>query len=421
MKIMLYKTKTRALGCLTLACALAAAVAAADEGQTAAKVDRDLGLQTTRFDTLHGAVVVMTPTLVQGGDRISGTVTLDPVGKTETERGKNLSLLQGAVLTVLGSRVSAGKSSFSAVVPNAGSDAVIALLGESDKVVSQASVPILPKGSFPLATVATGPGSFKIPPMTLHGRPMSLTGPFDGDASNTACKVNGADAALLAETPREAIFLSTGGSPGAQNVQLREQGWLQTGQTQSLQIALSADKTQLVRGEKANVVAKVRGFKGAPSSFFPIPFILVNESPGTVRMQGGNSLARTIRIGDVSPEGEFTLKTTVTAQQAGNYTINGQIAFPGPGGAFLARWDGRNDDDDWPIPMDDKETVGDLRNYSVRRLMDTLRALRDAKRYDYVNKKESQKWLGEKIRLVKQALKGKGVDVEDLPIDDPDF
>ena len=81
----------------------------------------------------------------------------------------------------------------------------------------------------------------------------------------------------------------------------------------------------------------------------------------------------------------------------------------------------RQEDKDNPINMDGMDRVKDLDRYSVRRLMDTLRDLRRRAYEDYVSGKKNRKWLVEKIRLVKSALKQKGVDVGGKAIDDADF
>ncbi len=61
-------------------------------------------------------------------------------------------------------------------------------------------------------------------------------------------------------------------------------------------------------------------------------------------------------------------------------------------------------DPDRPIPMDGIDTVGALADYSIRRLMDTLGELRRNKQYDCDHGKTSQRFLCDKIRLVKAAL-----------------
>jgi hypothetical protein len=67
------------------------------------------------------------------------------------------------------------------------------------------------------------------------------------------------------------------------------------------------------------------------------------------------------------------------------------------------------DDHDHPIDMDPITTVGELENYSIRRLMDTLRDLRWRKQYDCDHDRKYQDYLCGKIRLVKAALRLKGV------------
>ncbi len=66
-------------------------------------------------------------------------------------------------------------------------------------------------------------------------------------------------------------------------------------------------------------------------------------------------------------------------------------------------------DPDRPLPMDGVMTVAELEDYSIRRLMDTLRELRASKQNDCDHGKTSQDFFCAKIRLVKAALGLKGV------------
>lgn len=75
-------------------------------------------------------------------------------------------------------------------------------------------------------------------------------------------------------------------------------------------------------------------------------------------------------------------------------------------------------DPDRPIPMDSITTVGQLEDYSVRRLMDTLRDLRKRKETDRSGNCQFQKTLKEKLRLIIASLRQRGVSVDPLAIDD---
>lgn len=80
----------------------------------------------------------------------------------------------------------------------------------------------------------------------------------------------------------------------------------------------------------------------------------------------------------------------------------------------------RQEDKDNPINMDGIEGPRALGRYSIRRLMDTLRALRTQAYKDYKDKTD-RKLHVQRIGWVKSALKQKGVKVDDRAIDDPDF
>lgn len=66
-------------------------------------------------------------------------------------------------------------------------------------------------------------------------------------------------------------------------------------------------------------------------------------------------------------------------------------------------------DADWPIDMDGITDSTQLRNYSIRRLMDTLRQLRANKKVDCDHGRSAMDYFCAKLRIVKEALKAHGV------------
>jgi hypothetical protein len=261
------------------------------------------------------------------------------------------------------------------------------------------------------------------PPVSALGQPLTIQGAFDGDMRNTRVTLDGQPAAVIAESPRMMAIRSPSTGAGAKIIEVRDQGVSVTGKTNLVQVSLSASKLKLRSGESTELITKVAGLRGLAKTAFPVPLTLRNESPGTIQMKGGNTQTHAMGERGVDSGGTFTLKSRATASRTGSFTVMARIAAPANVFAFPGGWSSGwwGDDRDRPIDMDGIDRIGQLDRYSVRRLMDTLRDLRARKRWDYVGSREHQAWLAAKIKLVKAALRQKGVEVADLPIDAADY
>jgi hypothetical protein len=336
------------------------------------KMSKELnqGIQTSRVSTIYGTVSVITPAMIQVGDRISGTVIVDPKGDTDSKRAKNLAALQGMTISVLGSKLTSNSPSFTIVVPQGATNIAV---DDSEVGLAVFDANTLPEDS--------GRGSFTL---SCTGRaPLSIPGKFDGDASNTQCSLGGQPGIILAESPRLFTLWIPSDVTGPQTLEVSENGTRIRGKLNVINLKLSAPKTNLLRGEKTTVTATLTGLQGLNSTQFPIKLSLVNESPNTVNL--GGKVETILQQSDVKPSGEFQTTSPITATAPGGFSVSGQVCY--------------------------------TKNYSIRRLMDTLRDLRYRKMWDFVQGQKSQDWLNKKIRLVKAALRQRCVTVDDKSID----
>ena len=381
--------------------AIGLTVSTAAAQQVTVTTDIANGMQTTKFATLNGTVSVFTPTFIQVGDKISGTVIEEPNGKTDKEKVKNQATLDGMVIEVMGGKVKPSQGSFKIMVPLG--LASIAMLNNHGKPVSQCPVRALPAG-----TIAPE-NSITIPPIAVAGQPFTIHGNFDGNASDTHCTIGGQPANVLAQSPRETIVLPPSKATGRQSVNIEAQGTTSSGTINVVKLNLTAPKTNLLKGQSTTLHVRILGLEGIKND---VQMSISNESPKTVQMSGGNTIIRSIHPNDVSQSGEFTLDTPLTASSAGSFTISAQV------GQSNNWW---IIDPDKPLAMEDYDRVIELDRVSNRQLLDTLRDLRLRKMYDYVNKQESQGWLAQKIRLIKDALNQRRIPYDNLPIDEADF
>src|SRR6185503_1179329 len=140
-------------------------------------------------------------------------------------------------------------------------------------------LPVEPLGKVP-STMGTS--NFVIPPVGQSGRPIVVTGPFDGDLSNTILRsgpanrtvhefaktsdsISGGFEAIrpLAESPRQLVFESPRNITGPITIFVKEgDGAPTAGPMRSVAVQLSAPKTNLMRGEKTVVTVEVNGLQG---------------------------------------------------------------------------------------------------------------------------------------------------------------
>lgn len=314
----------RRLLVLSLA-ALAAGEPGAADGP-AAKIETRTawGLHTTTFDTLQGRVVVHLPADAAAGDTLSGSVYAEPAGDDEETRDGNREKLSALVLAFAGARAEVGSGSLRATLPASLDEGFVpfALEGAGGTSVASAAVPA--------STSAAGsPPSLELPRVAQAGRPVSVRGAFDGDASTTVVTLGGEPLHVLAESPRRAVLQVPADALGVEELKVREGGEGGTGTTATgplrvLAVQLSADALDLRRGQTTELRVRVSGLEGLED---PIPLAIRNLSPSVVRLQGGDAQTVDIGSGDVSAAGEFLWRATLVGITPGGFEIFASVPY----------------------------------------------------------------------------------------------
>lgn len=316
------------------------------------------GLNTVTFDTLQGRVIVNLPDDMRAGDTISGTVIAEPKGQTKEEQAKNLGVLRGLVVEIDNKRVEpfAGnpEKEREAVIqqtfwiyhvdqpkvnpaPNAAPTSrpvQVSLVNSDGKEIARTTIPT---GVISGTPTDAFPYSFNIPPLGQTGRPIVITGPFDGNSSNTT--LSGSSALrtsvqdfekntatlsggfrLLAESPRKAVFSGPENVTGPLQITVKE-GNTQTTETyRNVGVNLTAPKTSLLKGESTELRVEVNGLQGITR---PVPLHLVKG--GVVSMQGGDVQTMSIKPAEVQSNGTFTTTRTITGVQAGVWSATATV------------------------------------------------------------------------------------------------
>lgn len=280
------------------------------------------GLRIVQATTVAGSVTVYLPADIMAGDTISGTVVAVPSGKTEEERQKNLSILEGTVISTPGGTASPKTPSFTWQFPQALSAARFSLDFLGPKGSSQG------QSSLPLATQAPTRALFHFPELAQAGKPLSVSGPFDGVAANTDVSIGKDQVGVIAESPRAAISICPPTIVGPVSVGVTDGGESCGGTCRIIQLKLLADKTTLLRGEKATVKIEVSGLQGLEE---PIPITLENRTPEIVTLEGGTARTLPIQPSNVNPQGICNLQVDLTSRNPGTFIL--AVTVPGQNGS----------------------------------------------------------------------------------------
>ena len=328
---------------------------------------------------IHGTVKVYLPDDIRAGDTISGTVVTEPKGANEEEKAKNAQTLKTFVIYIEGSRINAVNGPFSFDVPSSQvKPGEITSEGKIDMRLFQPPEPtpvwkfgvpyrttqsgavVTPDPKTTPGTTSSGavvtpdpkvtPTTFTIPHLGQQGRPIEIFGPFDGDASNTWLRAQQeVDKALsnpppiyppgakefveqfsnenflkqlapIAESPRKAVFIAPTNLTGPFNITLSEGGQETRGTYNNVAVNLSAPKLELQRGEKTTVHVEVKGLKGITKD---VPLQL--DATGVINMDRGNFQNLRIKPEEVKLDGSYTTDRTITAVQAGGFSVTATV------------------------------------------------------------------------------------------------
>jgi len=312
--------------------------AALGKQHISAKTTTDWGVRSTTINTKSGKLTVNMPDDAALGDTISGTVVAEPAGDTVEERQANMDTLNGYVFDIpeIPSKVvesepeetpgkePESKKTVTWDIPVTVSGEIVDLVIRDPKgnEVTKTDLPVSPPSTYtpPAEPEAS---DYNLPTIGQAGRPIEVTGPFDGEALNTDVKIGGKDASILTQSPRKTVVESPKDVIGPTDIELTDGDVTVKGQYRSVALNLSADKLRLKKGEQTRLTVQVMGLQGLQEE---IPISLVNKSPTVVSMEGGDNQTVTIRPEEVDSEGIYTINRTLTGIQTGPFSISARIS-----------------------------------------------------------------------------------------------
>jgi hypothetical protein len=282
------------------------------------------GLNSVKFKTEKGGIKAYLPSDLFAGDVISGTVVAEPNGKNQKQVEKNSKILNGYVIELGGQEtpVKQGKEKWK--LPEVVKDGILYLLLKDTKGNE------IGKTAIPTNSIARQRGNpdilrktdFDIPSYFEKGKPVKISGYFDGDFSTSGIKLNDVPANILAESPEGIFFETPEDITGPVDVELTEGDFSLEGQTNVLDLNLTADKLTLTKREQTTVHISVTGLEGLDMD---VPLEITNLTPQNIRTDGSVSQEIIIKPKDVSEDGTFWFDLAITAINTGGFSIQGNI------------------------------------------------------------------------------------------------
>jgi len=294
------------------------------------------GLNVTKFSTPEGDIAVYFPGDIASGDMISGTVISQPTGKNEKKMEKNQGVLNGYVFEMeedKNNKTQSGFDKFQWIIPIIVGGAMDLLMKDpAGNIVASADVPVMTEPYDMSIPDLIDPASYTIPECVQSGMPASISGYFDGSLNNTTILMGGEQVQSLAESPRNCYFMVPDDVTGQTDIQLIENDLFVSGQTNCLDLNVSADKISLIKGENTTIHVTVTGLDSLNQ---PVSYSVNNLSPGIINLSGGNQQELEITPEQVGPGGMYRQDFSVSAISAGSYSIVAQVSVPPPQSIIL--------------------------------------------------------------------------------------
>jgi len=307
-----------------------------------AQLTSESGLHRAAFHLPAGTVRLNLPGDLTAGDHIIGTVFTEPSGRDRAQQEKNEKELAAYAIDIGGHLQFQGNRIFWSVPPaSAPGSNVIRLRDRTKKLVAECQLPILP------AVPSPGlPPSIDLPSGGPAGGFLSVWGTLPGDAV-ASLRIGGKDAALIAQSPRKAVFFTPREALGATTIEARAGSLSAAGPYQGLGLNLAASRRDLLSGQSAELTVTVLGLSGLEDEAH---LVITNLTPTVAAMEGGIAYQVIIRAADVSPDGTFVVLRRLVALQNGTFDIAASVTRPplaqlpvaGLAATAIARWSLRN-------------------------------------------------------------------------------
>ena len=279
------------------------------------------GFQVVTFSLPAGRIYVNLPDDLAPGDAASGTVNPVPAGATEIDQARQRQELSAFSVELAGARAAATAGVRTLRVPPGATPLAVRLFDPRGRLAAEVRVP--------LGSPAAPSARYRVPEVGQTGGPVRVTGPFDGDLSNSSVRIGGRPAQPMAESPRQLVVRGPEEPAPPAPIEVSERGQVvASGTYRNVSVRLSAPLTNLLAGQRTTLTITVGGLEGLSDT---LPVRLSNQSPDVVRMEGGDEQTLCVRPDEVSTQGTWTRTRGLTGARAGGFSIQTEVAPPRPG------------------------------------------------------------------------------------------
>jgi hypothetical protein len=174
-------------------------------------------------------------------------------------------------------------------------------------------------------------GLYNLAPVAQPGQTLMITGSFDGNAANTTVSLNGHPCEIVAESPRMSYVEIPGeATAGVFEIRIEENNNKESSKINIINLGLSANKTSLLKGQKATVSVVVSGLEGLDlRNGNTLKLSLENQSPQTIVFSNepGNVITKDINAESVK-DGKYEFSTRIVGLTKGSFSITSNVAAP---------------------------------------------------------------------------------------------
>jgi len=319
----------RVIPALLTAC-LAGAPPAARAADVSGSLETAGAIQFATFSLEAGAIYVNLPGDLAPGDRVSAVVNPIPAGAGGKDEKKHREELARYEVVLGETRAPASTRVRTFTVPTDATTLPIVLLDRRGERVAEAKANVGPAMAIP--------AGYAVPEVAQGGGALRVSGPFDGDLSNSEARIGGQDADPMAESPRELLLRAPQEGSAGTPVEVRERGAVvTTGTYRNVGVRLAAGATNLHSGQRTTLTVTVSGVEGLRET---LPVHVTNRSPSVVKMEGGDEQTLCVRPDEVGATGTWTAKRGLTGIRLGGFSIDTEVQTPRPHADAWTRFDG---------------------------------------------------------------------------------
>ena len=185
--------------------------------------------------------------------------------------------------------------------------------------------------NYPLGGIGVKGAKFSSEAVGQPGKALRISGFFDGNAANTNVSLNGQACEIIAESPRMSyVEIPQNATAGISELTIEETNSKEVSKVNIVNLNLSANKTSILKGQKATISVVVSGLEGLElRNNSSLKLSLENRSPQTIVFlnENNNVIIKEINVESVK-NGKYEFSTRITGLTKGAYTVTANITAP---------------------------------------------------------------------------------------------